>query len=190
MTQSNPTLRDAIENKVLAFGRELQDLMKDQVPSVFDRRHWEGRILDWAMGDPDFKTDLFRFVDVLPSLSSTKQIASHVREYLLKEGRELPALISAALKAPKPKPEISVGGPEVFSQHEIGDLAFAILGREPRYGHISSTLVRRLARWIRPLNRNASALAMMFSSLGDHDAVAPAVGSRHLEDFYRELGAA
>ena len=79
MSKSNPTLRDAIENKTLAFGHSLQDLMKDQVPSVFDRRHWEGRILDWAMGDADFKTDLSRFVDVLPTLGSTKQIASHCR---------------------------------------------------------------------------------------------------------------
>ena len=105
-------------------------------------------------------------------------------------GADLADVIAAALEAPEPEPEISVGGPEVFSQREIGDLAFGILGREPRYGHISAALVRRLARWIRPLNRNASALAMMFSSLGDRDAVAPAVGSRHLEGFFRELEAA
>ena len=51
------------------------------------------------MRDPEFKTDLFRFVDVLPTLQTTAQIGQHVREYLLKDGRELPGVLSTALKA-------------------------------------------------------------------------------------------
>src|SRR4029078_3005812 len=45
-----------------------------------------------------FKIDLFRFVDVLPTLTTTDQISSHMRQYLLKPGRELPALLGTAIK--------------------------------------------------------------------------------------------
>lgn len=37
----------------------------------------------WSMKDPDFKLGLFRFVDVLPSLSGSGPVAKHLREYLL-----------------------------------------------------------------------------------------------------------
>src|SRR5690606_8948334 len=36
---------------------------------------------------------------VLPSLTGKEQISAHVKEYLLKEGRELPTVIATALKA-------------------------------------------------------------------------------------------
>ena len=51
------------------------------------------------MRDPGFKVDLFRFVDVLPVLQTTSQVAGHVREYLLKDGRDLPGVLNTALKA-------------------------------------------------------------------------------------------
>ncbi|MBI3117806.1 MAG: hypothetical protein HYZ00_03915 [Candidatus Hydrogenedentes bacterium] len=37
-------------------------------PGVFTHAFWEARILPWAMADPGLKVDLFRLVDVLPTL--------------------------------------------------------------------------------------------------------------------------
>src|SRR5690349_18443773 len=71
---------------------------RGQVPGIFNRGYWQGRMLEWAMGDPSFKIDLFRFVDVLPTLQTTEQISAHMRQYLLKPGRELPTLLGAAIK--------------------------------------------------------------------------------------------
>lgn len=42
---------------------------------------WQERLLDWATNDPDFRTKLLRFVDVLPTLRSTRSVADHVRQY-------------------------------------------------------------------------------------------------------------
>jgi RHH-type proline utilization regulon transcriptional repressor/proline dehydrogenase/delta 1-pyrroline-5-carboxylate dehydrogenase len=42
---------------------------------------WQERLLDWATNDPDFRTKLLRFVDVLPTLRTTKSVADHVRQY-------------------------------------------------------------------------------------------------------------
>lgn len=72
--------------------------MKGQTPGLFDRRYWQGQILDWIMKDESLKIDAFRFIDVLPALQSTEAVSSHVRDYLLKEGRTLPGTVSTVLK--------------------------------------------------------------------------------------------
>jgi RHH-type transcriptional regulator, proline utilization regulon repressor / proline dehydrogenase / delta 1-pyrroline-5-carboxylate dehydrogenase len=88
-----------LEQEILRIGQELYGRMQGETPGVFNKDYWQGRILEWAMKDPSFKVDMFRFVDVLPTLETKEQVAAHVKEYLLKDGRELPAVLSAALKA-------------------------------------------------------------------------------------------
>lgn len=88
----------AIDAEILRLGDEISNRIKGQLPSVFDRSYWQGRLLDWAMRDPLFKLDLLRFVDVLPSLKTSRQLSIHVNEYLHRDGRELPGLLSAAIK--------------------------------------------------------------------------------------------
>src|SRR5262245_7271128 len=88
----------AIDSEIMRLGEELWSRIQGQVPGVFDKGYWQGKILEWAMRDPSFKVDMFRFVDVLPMLVETEQVSQHVREYLLKPGRELPTLVGAALK--------------------------------------------------------------------------------------------
>jgi RHH-type proline utilization regulon transcriptional repressor/proline dehydrogenase/delta 1-pyrroline-5-carboxylate dehydrogenase len=90
---------EQLDRQVLALGQRLHKEMAGQTPGIFNAAYWEGRLMEWAMRDPGFKIDLLRFVDVLPVLESTDQIASHVREYLLKDGRDVPALLNVALKA-------------------------------------------------------------------------------------------
>lgn len=95
---SQPAPAEELEALIRFRGVELWKRIQGQVPGLFNRGYWQGRMLDWAMADPSFKIDLFRFVDVLPVLGSTDQISSHMRQYLLKPGRELPALLGAAIK--------------------------------------------------------------------------------------------
>jgi len=90
---------EQLDRQVLALGERLHKEMAGQTPGIFNAAYWEGRLMEWAMRDSGFKIDLLRFVDVLPVLESTDQIASHVREYLLKDGRNVPALLNVALKA-------------------------------------------------------------------------------------------
>src|SRR4051794_7684721 len=94
-TSPPPTNTDA---RVQQLGRELWQRVQGEVPGIFNKGYWQGRILDWAMRDPSFKVDLFRFVDVLPSLQSTDQVTRHLKEYLIKDGRELGVVMGAALK--------------------------------------------------------------------------------------------
>ena len=88
-----------LDRQVLELGERLQAEIAGRKPGVFNAAYWEGRLMEWAMRDPAFKIDLLRFVDALPVLQRTDQVASHVREYLLKDGRDVPAALSVALKA-------------------------------------------------------------------------------------------
>ncbi|MEI6791169.1 MAG: proline dehydrogenase family protein, partial [Myxococcaceae bacterium] len=88
-----------MQTQIEALGVKLFAEMRGEKPGVFNSDYWQGKLMDWVMKDPSFKIDLFRFVDVLPQLESSEQVAKHVREYLLKEGRVLPGVISVALKA-------------------------------------------------------------------------------------------
>src|SRR5208283_4129122 len=83
-----------IETAVYAEGEKLFALMDAHpVPGIFSKKGAYARLMEWAMKDPAFKTQLFRFVDVLPSLASSADIVRHLQEYLGDKAVELhPAL--------------------------------------------------------------------------------------------------
>src|SRR4051812_3887503 len=92
------TLDTSLEERVQEVGRELWERIRGEVPGIFNKGYWQGRMLDWAMRDPSFKIDLLRFVDVLPSLQTSEQITRHLKEYLIKYGRDLGLVMGAALQ--------------------------------------------------------------------------------------------
>src|SRR5476651_1507087 len=98
-----PQLPDAtdilLERDVQRLGRALHQRLRGQTPGLFEAAYWQGLLLDWAMRDPELKTDLFRLVDALPALATSEQIARHAREYLLAGDRELPTGLGLALRA-------------------------------------------------------------------------------------------
>src|SRR5262245_31946322 len=66
---------------VADYGARLFSLMdKAEPPSVFSKKGFYGSLMEWAMRDEHFKTQLFRFVDVLPSLASSAEIGRHLKE--------------------------------------------------------------------------------------------------------------
>lgn len=83
--------------------------------------------------------------------------------------------------------ELDVGGPDVFTQREIGELAFSALGETPRFGRVPPGLLEGLASLSAPFNANLSTFLRMFALLGRTDAVGPCTGTHHLADHYRTL---
>jgi RHH-type proline utilization regulon transcriptional repressor/proline dehydrogenase/delta 1-pyrroline-5-carboxylate dehydrogenase len=70
-----------------------------EAPALFSRKGLQGAMMDWAMRNERFKTQLFHFVDVLPALNSSGEISRHLREYLDNDRVNLPAAARTALKA-------------------------------------------------------------------------------------------
>ena len=114
-TESRPLKPDpAIEASVKTIGESLFKLMEEHPsPGILSKKGAYARIMEWSMRDPAFKAQLFRFVDVLPSLDSSTEIIRHLREYLGDKAVELypgmkaglaaasfaPALVAAPVKA-------------------------------------------------------------------------------------------
>lgn len=70
-----------------------------ETPSLFTKKGLQGALMEWAMRDERFKTQLFRFVDVLPTLTSSSEVSRHLKEYLDPDSVQLSASLRAALKA-------------------------------------------------------------------------------------------
>src|ERR1051325_2924831 len=92
--------RGEIESKIRQYGEQLFGLMDAaEPPSLFSKKGFYGTLMDWSMRDEHFKTQLFRFVDVLPTLTSSSEIAKHLRKYLGEDEVKLSPALRMGLKA-------------------------------------------------------------------------------------------
>ncbi len=97
--KSPPNDRD-LEAGIRGWGEKIFALMDAaEAPSLFSKKGFYGTLMDWAMRDENFKTQLFRFVDVLPTLASSGEVARHLQEYLGEEQVRLSPALRLSLKA-------------------------------------------------------------------------------------------
>src|SRR5258708_4940760 len=75
------------------YGREIFARVDRDGPLLFAPRWWDERLMDWTMGNPALKVQLFRFVDCLPLLHTPADITRHLREYFEEAGPPLPPWI-------------------------------------------------------------------------------------------------
>ncbi|MEK7235796.1 MAG: proline dehydrogenase family protein [Nitrospirota bacterium] len=76
------TMSSSLEPTVCRIGEQLARLSAGRTPTLFERRWWSQTALNLAMQDSVFKTQLFRFIDVLPSVTDDEQVVTLAREYL------------------------------------------------------------------------------------------------------------
>jgi RHH-type transcriptional regulator, proline utilization regulon repressor / proline dehydrogenase / delta 1-pyrroline-5-carboxylate dehydrogenase len=89
-----------LEEAIHGYGEKLFAFMDGtEPPPLFSRKSFYGAMMEWAMRDARFKTQLFRFVDVLPALTSAGEIARHLQEYLGDEQLKLSPALRMGLKA-------------------------------------------------------------------------------------------
>lgn len=87
-----------LQSQIRAKGEEILKRMEGQSKlSLFSKDFWYGSIMDWSMKNEKFKTNMFRFVDVLPSLQSGQDVAKHLKEYFSENGEELPPVFNVGL---------------------------------------------------------------------------------------------
>jgi RHH-type transcriptional regulator, proline utilization regulon repressor / proline dehydrogenase / delta 1-pyrroline-5-carboxylate dehydrogenase len=89
---------EQVERSIQEYAPDLWQELRARTPGIFDRKYWQGRLIDWVIKDPEFKVDLFRFVDVLPALQSDALVAEYIKSYLLKQGRSVPKLLEISFR--------------------------------------------------------------------------------------------
>jgi len=85
------------QTEIKSTGEEIFRLMEDESSSIFNKDWWYGQIMDWSMRNEHFKTQMFRFVDVLPYLNSSSEVARHLKEYFAESGDNLPSVFNFGL---------------------------------------------------------------------------------------------
>lgn len=86
-----------VQAQIRGKGEEILRRMEGQSKvSLFSKDFWYGSIMDWSMKNERFKTNMFRFVDVLPSIRSSGEVARHLKEYF-EEGGEMPGVFKMGL---------------------------------------------------------------------------------------------
>jgi RHH-type proline utilization regulon transcriptional repressor/proline dehydrogenase/delta 1-pyrroline-5-carboxylate dehydrogenase len=93
---------EKIEQTTREVGQHVFKHLDQRQASVFERRWWDDRIMAWAMRDESVKVQMFRFIDVLPMLTSTAALVGHLHEYFQDVERHLPGAARLALSAATP----------------------------------------------------------------------------------------
>ncbi|MCM2264685.1 MAG: proline dehydrogenase family protein [Desulfuromonadales bacterium] len=86
-----------LNERIIARGKALFAAIAHEKPSLFDSATWTGRVMQWCMQNEEFKTSLFRFVDVFPVLKTPQQITGHIHQYFGEE-EKLPSVLSTGVR--------------------------------------------------------------------------------------------
>jgi RHH-type proline utilization regulon transcriptional repressor/proline dehydrogenase/delta 1-pyrroline-5-carboxylate dehydrogenase len=77
------SLAPDLNDRIIEFGSGVFQDLQDYRLSPLEVRFWNARMMEWSMSHPELKVNLFRLVDVLPTLTTPDAIAEHVRQYLM-----------------------------------------------------------------------------------------------------------
>ncbi|MHB8670450.1 MAG: proline dehydrogenase family protein [Acidimicrobiales bacterium] len=83
------------EAEVVTLARRIAELGADQRSRLLRSSWWNGRMLEWAMSHPSFKTQLFRFVDVFPAMTDDADVLRHLDEYF--ESAQVPKVFDLGM---------------------------------------------------------------------------------------------
>lgn len=129
---------DAIQAAIKAKGETIFNMMESEGQSIFNKDWWYGRIMEWSMKNEHFKTQMFRFVDVLPYLNSGSEVARHLKEYFAESGDELPSVFNFGVGLGSLAPGLMAGAirknvtqmAKMFITGETPDEAISVLKKQ------------------------------------------------------------
>jgi hypothetical protein len=87
-----------IQTNIVNRGRDFFAALGNETPSIFKKNHWTGKVMDWSMSHEDFKVQLFRFIDVLPCLTTEEMLNEHIQEYFARD-ENVPAVLRFGAKS-------------------------------------------------------------------------------------------
>lgn len=138
----------AMQNQIQQLGEEILKRMENQSKvSLFSKDYWYGSIMDWSMRNEHFKTQMFRFVDVLPYLNSGSEVARHLKEYFAESGEDLPSVFNVGLGLGSLAPSLMAGAirknvtqmAKMFITGETPEEAIAVI-RKARKNNLTFTV--------------------------------------------------
>jgi RHH-type proline utilization regulon transcriptional repressor/proline dehydrogenase/delta 1-pyrroline-5-carboxylate dehydrogenase len=120
----------SLQSEIEQRGRQIFELVDKYPESLFSKAGFYQRLMTLSMRDEQLKLQLFRFVDVLPSLRTSGEIVEHLQEYFAEahDSRTLSEFLGASIRLASMVPWIS--GP--ILRWNVSEMARQfIAGRNP-----------------------------------------------------------
>jgi RHH-type transcriptional regulator, proline utilization regulon repressor / proline dehydrogenase / delta 1-pyrroline-5-carboxylate dehydrogenase len=120
----------SLQSEIEQRGRRIFELVDKHPESLFSKTGFYQRLMTLSMRDEQLKLQLFRFVDVLPSLHTSGEIIEHLQEYFAdaQDSRKLSEFLEAGVRLAGIVPWIS--GP--ILRWNVSEMARQfIAGRNP-----------------------------------------------------------
>jgi RHH-type transcriptional regulator, proline utilization regulon repressor / proline dehydrogenase / delta 1-pyrroline-5-carboxylate dehydrogenase len=135
----------SLQSEVERRGRRIFELVDENPDRLLSKAGFYQRLMALSMRDEQLKLQLFRFVDVLPSLHTSREIIEHLQEYLAEahDSQKVSELLGAGVRLARFVPWIS--GP--ILRWNVSEMARQfIAGRNPN--DVLQTLRKRRAQKI------------------------------------------
>jgi hypothetical protein len=86
-----PLLGDAVlERSAQEHALRILKSARSSSEGVLSAAFWSDKLMAWSMRDPDFKVQLFHFVDCFPALRNSDLVYEHLVDFMSKPGLSLP----------------------------------------------------------------------------------------------------
>src|SRR3989338_3090521 len=102
------------EHRVKEIGTQILEEAKNHIPSLHTEGGRRNALFDLCMKDQNAATQIFRFMDVFPSLRD-EAVLLHLNEYLIDSNVDL-GILSPLVKSAKIAPDTAVKTIKHFSQ--------------------------------------------------------------------------
>ena len=102
-------------------------------------------------------------------------------------GADIGRIVAETIASDSPPADLDLGGPDVVTMRNIGQMAFDALNQPARFSALPLGLLRAAAAVTAPFNGNLAALLGGFHFVNAEGAVAPVRGHHRLHDFFAEL---
>ena len=93
---------NTLNRHIFEIGTELLERARAAEPKFYQYAWWEQKGVNWVVKDDWLKTQLFRFVEVLPSLETDEDIAEHLKLYLTSNNHSLTGVLDFAVSYKQP----------------------------------------------------------------------------------------
>ena len=125
----NGVVSDALESEIESVARELASAGEGRQVGAFHLGWWSEQMLEWAFTHPEFKTQLFRFVDVFPRCRDADDVLRHMSEYF--DGVPVPRAVELGLDVAEQVPLGSVVSAAVARRNVRRMARQFIVGTDP-----------------------------------------------------------
>ena len=131
----------AFDDEVRALAATVVEAGQGRRGGLFHLSWWSDRLLDRAMANPAFKTELFRFVDVFPATNGDRDVLRHLDEYF--SGDRAPRLLQWGVDLAEAVPSLGARVSATTARRNISRMAEQfIVGTTP-----AEAVAALTARW-------------------------------------------